>query len=147
MTTIIFIVVALAIMIAIVTLYFKPYDYGKDSARRDNIGSGSLESGDTSEDDTSEDTRWRSVKIRPGWIACKQATAIQQQIFPSREAPPLPLKGCGETDCNCHYIFDEDRRSGFDRRAEFDRLGRLLSGKREDRRRSRGRRIGDMVSA
>ncbi|HKJ53669.1 MAG TPA: hypothetical protein VKB27_19420 [Gammaproteobacteria bacterium] len=142
MTTIIFIVVALAIMIAIVTLYFKPYDYGKNSARLDNIGSGSLESGDTS-----EDTRWRSVKIRPGLIACKQATAIQQQIFPSSETPPLPLQGCGETDCNCHYIFDEDRRSGFDRRAEFDRLGRLLSGKREDRRRSRGRRIGDMVSA
>lgn len=146
MTTIIFIGVVFAIIfaitIAIVILYFKPYDYGAESAGLVNVARGSTEPGIIS-----EDTRWRSVKIRPGLIACKQATAIQQQIFPSREAPPLPLQGCGEADCSCHYIFDEDRRSGFDRRAEIDRLGRLLSGKPEDRRRSRGRRFGDMVSA
>jgi hypothetical protein len=142
MTTIILVVVALAIMIAIVILYFKPYSYGDDSTALYSV-----ELGSRAPVESSEDTLWRSVKVRPGLIACEQVTAIQRQIFPSREAPPLPLKGCAETVCSCHYIFDEDRRSGFDRRTEFDRPGRLRSARPEDRRRSPGRRIGDMASA
>jgi hypothetical protein len=141
MTTIIFFIVIAAIMISIVILYFKPYDYGDESVAVDNIKYAAVTSGDAA-----ENTRWRSVKLRPGLIACEQVTAIQQQIFLSRDAPRLPLQGCDETDCSCHYIFQDDRRSGFDRRAKFDRLGRLLSANREDRRRSPGRRLGDMVS-
>lgn len=142
MTTIVFAVVILAIMTAIVMLYFKPYDYGKDKDRYE-----SFEVDITDFEYSSEDTRWRSVQVRPGLIACEQATAIQEQVFPSRDAPPLPLSDCNETDCRCHYIFQEDRRSGLDRRAELDRLGRLLAGKDEDRRRSPGRRAGDLATA
>jgi len=142
MTTIVFVIVTLAIMIAIVILYFKPYDYGTGDDRYESITVSSNNSADTS-----EETLWRSVKIRPGLIACERAMAIRERVFLSREAPRLPLANCGEGDCRCHYIFHEDRRSGFDRRAEFDRLGHLLSGKREDRRRSTGRRVDDLVPA
>jgi hypothetical protein len=142
MTTIVFAIMILAIMIAIVIFFFKPYDYGKEEARHEGIRVGSQDPVDPS-----ADTRSRLVRIRPGLMACKQATAIGEQIFLSRDAPRLPLVNCSETDCRCHYIFQEDRRSGLDRRAELDRLGRLLLGEGEDRRRSPGRRVGDPATA
>lgn len=137
MTTIVFAIVILAVMIAIVILYFKPYDYGGGGTRYESISVGSTTS------EQSENTRWRSVTIRPGLIACEHATAIREQVFASREAPGLPLANCSEADCRCHYVFHEDRRSGLDRRAELDRL----YGRRDDRRRSPGRRVGDLATA
>ena len=129
-------------MAVIVGLLFRPYDYGasnESAARQDALPA--------VDEDENEDTRWRSVKVRPGLIACKHATDIQDFVFLSREAPELPLPYCNEADCRCHYVFHEDRRSGVDRRTQMDRLERLLSGRRDDRRRSPGRRTEDLVPA
>ena len=139
------ILLAIAVMAAmalIVALLFRPYDYGARSevaARDDAPAIGAEEDND--------ETRWRSVKVRPGLIACRHAADIQDHLFLSREAPALPLPQCSETDCSCHYVFHDDRRSGLDRRARMDRVERLLSGRRDDRRRSLGRRIGDLAPA
>ena len=135
-------IAVLGVMALIVLLLFKPYDYGAQTAvaTKDEA----LAVGAEEDDD---ETRWRSVRVRPGLIACRQATDIRDHLFLSREAPELPLPHCSETDCRCHYIFHDDRRSGLDRRAQMDRVERLLNGRREDRRRSPGRRAGDLAPA
>lgn len=141
MTSIIFGIALMCILVAVVILVFKPYDYGASVTKFKKIG----ETNDTT--DLSENTRWRSCKIRPGLIACKRVASLSGQVFLSKEAPQLPLPNCTERDCHCHYVFLDDRRSGLDRRAEFERLGKRLSGRESDRRRSPGRRLDDPMPA
>ena len=140
MTSIFLAIAALGVMAVIVFLLFRPYDYGAGHEAPADAAGGAV-------GNDSDDTRWRSVKVRPGLIACRYATDLQDHVFLSREAPELPLPNCGERDCRCHYVFHDDRRSGIDRRAQLDRLERLLSGRRDDRRRSPGRRASDLVPA
>lgn len=121
-------------------LVFKPYDYGASLQKFKKIGT------DEGTDDTSVDTKWRSVKIRPGLIACERATKMEGRIFLSREAPRLPLENCTEKDCHCHYIFLDDRRSGSDRRLEFDKLGDFLPTYPSERRQLPGRRLADLAA-
>ncbi len=131
----------MCILFAVVMLVFEPYDYGREVTRFKKIGNIS------NEPDSSADTRWRSVKIRPGLIACERVDSLNGQVFLSRDAPELPLANCTEADCHCHYVFLDDRRSGIDRRANLDRLGEFLSISERDRRRSSGRRTGDLAPA
>lgn len=141
MTSIIFGIGLLCILVAVVILVFKPYDYGASVTRFRKIG-------DSAADPHKEsDTRWRSVKIRPGLIACERIASLDGQVFLSREAPELPLANCTGADCRCHYLFLDDRRSGIDRRAQLERLGEFLSSSDRDRRRSPGRRAGDLAMA
>jgi hypothetical protein len=140
MSTILFVCAIICVLTAIVMLVFKPYDYGKSVTHFNKIGS----SADTT--DTSSETRWRSVRIRPGLMTCASANAISDQVFLSRDAPPLPLEGCGEKDCNCHYIFLDDRRSGSERRIDLGLLVELFPDDGGERRQLRGRRLADLAA-
>lgn len=140
MSSLLFAIIILCIMVAIIMLVFKPYDYGASLQKFKKIGN------PDSTDDSSSDTKWRSVKIRPGLITCERATNLEGQIFLSKEAPALPLDNCSEEDCHCHYIFLDDRRSGLDRRIELARLGNLLPGFANERRQLQGRRFADMAA-
>jgi len=131
----------MCILVAVVILVFKPYDYGASVTQIRKIGSLNDES------DTAFDTKWRSVRIRPGLIACDRVANLTGQVFLSQEAPELPLANCGERDCRCHYVFLDDRRSGIDRREELARLGEFLSSSARDRRLNPGRRTGDLMPA
>ncbi len=140
MSAILFAVIAFALLVLVVVFMFRPYDYGA-SLRIDRIVS------DEVPIDDSADTKWRSVKVRPGLNACKRVEQISDQLFLSREAPVLPLPYCTEPECRCHYLFMDDRRSGLDRRVEMANLGYVFAGSGNDRRRSPGRRAGDLATA
>jgi hypothetical protein len=55
---------------------------------------------------------YHAVEVVPGRDACPEAQALQGQRFLSREAPSLPLAGCGSLQCTCRYEHHEDRRKG-----------------------------------
>ena len=138
LNTIIFTIGILAILAAMIILLFKPYDYGAEAQHFSKIAD---------RDDHAEqnaDTRYRSVQVRPGLISCERVASISGELFLSREAPALPLPNCTEASCNCHYVFQDDRRSGLDRRAEMAKLRKKLLPE-FDRRRSPGRRTGDLL--
>ena len=141
MTAVVFGIGLMCILVAVVILVFKPYDYGASVAQFKKIGN----TNDGPEEDF--DTKWRSVRIRPGLIACRHVADLKGQVFLSRDAPELPLASCAERDCRCHYVFLDDRRSGIDRRVELGRLGEFLSSSERDRRRTAGRRTGDLAPA
>ncbi len=138
LTSLIFAFGLLGISLIVIILVFRPYDYGADVQHIKKIGDGDKGS------DGNADTRYRSVRVRPGLIACDRVAGISDQLFLSREAPELPLPNCTEANCNCHYVFLDDRRSGLDRRAEMAKLGKKLLPE-FDRRRSPGRRAGDLL--
>lgn len=138
MTYVIFGIVLMCILFVIVTLFFKPYDYGASVAKFKKIGT---------DEEPSTDTQWRSVKIRPGLIACDRVTSLAGQVFLSKEAPELPLPNCTERDCRCHYVFLDDRRSGIDRRSELEQLEQYPASSEGDRRSSPGRRFDDPLPA
>ncbi len=138
MTYIIFGIVLMCILFVIVTLFFKPYDYGASVAKFRKIGADKEPSGDT---------QWRSVKIRPGLIACDRVATLAGKVFLSKEAPELPLANCTERDCRCHYVFLDDRRSGIDRRSELEQLEEYPGSSEGDRRRNAGRRTNDPLPA
>jgi hypothetical protein len=88
-------------------------------------------------------SRFHAVTIVPGRHACAEARALLDQRFLSRDAPPLPLQGCGTPQCECRYGHYDDRRKG-NRRAHD--LGVSIDGYEgsEQRRPSkRGRRQTD----
>jgi hypothetical protein len=91
-----------------------------------------------------KDTSHHAVGIAPGPRCCAQARALQGQRFLSRDAPPLPLRGCNCADCSCRYEHHDDRRAR-PRRARD--MGVAVDGWIEEDRRepqkSRGRRKAD----
>ena len=87
--------------------------------------------------------RFHAVTVVAGPRACAEAKALAGQRFLSREAPSLPLRGCGSTQCECHYEHYDDRRKG-GRRAHD--LGVSIDGyEGADKRKApkRGRRQAD----
>ena len=56
-----------------------------------------------------------AVVVVPGRHACNEAVALRGRRFLSREAPVLPLAGCGSAQCECRYEHHDDRRKGFRR--------------------------------
>jgi hypothetical protein len=140
MSSILFAIVILSMLVAIIMLVFKPYDYGENVQRFKKI-----ENPDK-RDKKSEDTKWRSVKIRPGLIACARVADMTGQIFLSQQAPSLPLENCTEKDCRCHYIFLDDRRSGTDRRIEMGKLAEFVPNMGINRRSIAGRRATDLAA-
>ncbi len=140
LTTIIFMIGILAILAALIILLFKPYEYGASVQHFEKI------SDRGNEPDDGADTRYRAVQVRPGLIACDRVASISGELFLSREAPELPLPNCTEATCTCHYVFQDDRRSGLDRRVELAKLRKKLLPE-FDRRRSPGRRANDLLPA
>jgi hypothetical protein len=87
--------------------------------------------------------RFHAVTIAAGPRACPAALMLRDQRFLSRDAPPLPLKGCSCAKCECHYEHHDDRRKS-GRRARD--LGVSLDGYTENEKRrgaKRGRRTSD----
>ncbi len=125
--------------IALMWFLFRPYDYGTGEQKALNLG------GRQANLNPAEDTEWRSARIRPGLSCCAMVKSLEGQVFLARDVPKLPLSYCSEARCSCHYLFEADRRSGLDRRAELARVGARLTGL--DRRHSPGRRVGDLVPA
>ena len=62
---------------------------------------------------------FHAVSIKPGAYACRAANEIAGRRFLSTEAPNIPLPGCNASECDCHFIHHNDRRSGKDRRSPF----------------------------
>jgi len=56
-----------------------------------------------------------AVVVVPGRHACAEAYALRERRFLSREAPVLPLAGCGSLKCECRYEHHDDRRKGLRR--------------------------------
>jgi len=56
-------------------------------------------------------TAHHAVSVAPGRRCCALAREVCGERFLSREAPPLPLKGCTQPECTCRYIHHEDRRA------------------------------------
>ena len=56
-----------------------------------------------------------AVVVVPGRHACDEAYALRHRRFLSREAPVLPLAGCGSRQCECRYEHHDDRRKGLRR--------------------------------
>lgn len=55
-------------------------------------------------------TTHHAVSVVPGPRCCDEVRELRGQRFLSREAPQLPLKGCGRADCTCRYEHYQDRR-------------------------------------
>ena len=137
----IFLSIVILLLLAGLILYgFKPYDYGGSKRHvrkpeRSNPGAGKP-----------SDARWRSVKIRPGAAPCRAITEVTGRIFLAQDAPSLPLQNCSKENCQCRYVFLEDRRSGDDRRLELGRFGDMMPGYASDRRHVPGRRYADLAA-
>ncbi len=50
--------------------------------------------------------------------ACEAVKKLEGKRFLAKEAPPLPLPGCGAAHCRCRYVHFRDRR-GDDRRSLY----------------------------
>lgn len=83
-------------------------------------------------------TAFHAVSIVPGPRCCAPARELVGRRFLSREAPVLPLAGCGN-DCTCRYEHHEDRRRN-SRRARD--LGVAVDGWVEEERREDGKGRG-----
>jgi len=140
MISIILTIVIICLLATLIMYGFRPYDYG-GSVRRFKKPATTVD-----RTDRSSDTRWRSVKIRPGTAPCRSIAEITGQIFLAPDAPSLPLKNCTKENCQCRYVFLEDRRSGDDRRLDFDRFGDFIPTYKSDRRRESGRRYADLAA-
>jgi hypothetical protein len=55
--------------------------------------------------------RFGAVEIRIRHGACEAARALEGQRFLSRDAPALPLPGCGAPQCSCTFAKLSDRRT------------------------------------
>ena len=79
---------------------------------------------------------FHAVAIKPTNGCCGAAQALKGKRFLSAEAPKVPLRECTAPTCTCTYQHYDDRRSGVDRR-------QVAGHPRDERRRSRGRRVED----
>ncbi|MDP9008552.1 MAG: hypothetical protein M3N91_07580, partial [Pseudomonadota bacterium] len=61
---------------------------------------------------------WHAVAIVPCTRACTSARGAASKRYLSQEAPGLPLSGCTERACTCHYRHYEDRRSSLRRTSD-----------------------------
>jgi hypothetical protein len=87
------------------------------------------------------------VAVAPGNQDCDARQAIDGKRFLSADAPPLPLPGCQQAHCQCHYEHYEDRRvPGSDRRARYGLTEELYGhfGETNKRLMPKGRRRSDM---
>lgn len=60
---------------------------------------------------------YRAVALRTQGAACRAARALAGKRMLIAEAPPLPLPGCTQANCACHYKHHADRRREEPRRA------------------------------
>ncbi len=64
-------------------------------------------------------SKYHNVSIRYYHAnACEAVTKHEGKRFLSKEAPRLPLPGCGAAHCRCQYVHFKDRRED-DRRSSY----------------------------
>ena len=88
---------------------------------------------------------WRAVSCEGS--GCSVVQELRGKRFLEREAPSLPLPGCGAAHCNCRYVhYDDRRRHQTDRRSLYGVKAELfeVSGQ-EERRQRHGRRSTDLA--
>jgi len=85
---------------------------------------------------------YHAVSIAPGVGACDAVLALGDKRFLSREAPRLPLPGCGTANCACRYQHHEDRRRSPRRATDTGQAAPIWRG-RERRASAGGRRFDD----
>lgn len=83
---------------------------------------------------------YHAVSIEPGVRACAEARSRDGKRYLSATAPMLPLRGCTQPTCQCHYVHYKDRRSQQDRRVNFVNPHAHTMN---ERRHGTGRRIND----
>ena len=64
-------------------------------------------------------SKYHAVSVKPGAYACSAANNIAGQRFLASQAPSLPLPECDASECDCHFVHHNDRRTGKDRRSPF----------------------------
>ena len=64
-------------------------------------------------------SKFHAVSVKPGAYACSAANNIAGQRFLASQAPSLPLPECDASECDCHFVHHNDRRTGKDRRSPF----------------------------
>ena len=64
-------------------------------------------------------SKYHAVSVKPGAYACSAANNIAGQRFLASKAPSLPLPECDASECDCHFVHHNDRRTGKDRRSPF----------------------------
>jgi hypothetical protein len=138
MSSILFATVIICVLVAVVVLFYQPDGYGQTMVRFKKIGG-------TKTTDKAIDTKWRLVKIRPGLMSCTSVTATTGKVFLSRDTPQLPLEDCKQKDCNCHYVFLDDRRRDSNRRIDLSRLGDIFPNYETERRLIPDRRLVDLA--
>jgi hypothetical protein len=84
-----------------------------------------------------------AVVVVPGRHACAEAYALRTRRFLSREAPVLPLPGCGSAQCECRYQHHDDRRKGLRRARDLAVSIDGHDGAEQRDRSKRGRRKAD----
>jgi hypothetical protein len=84
-----------------------------------------------------------AVVVVPGRHACAEAYAVRNRRFLSREAPVLPLPGCGSAQCECRYEHHDDRRKGLRRAHDLAVAIDGHEGVEQRDRTKRGRRKAD----
>jgi len=77
--------------------------------------------------------------------ACREARSLARHRFLAREAPALPLAGCGSAACACRYAHHDDRRIELRRACDEWRAEPPYAG--AERRLHRGRRRRDLAWA
>ena len=60
---------------------------------------------------------YQAVSIAQNPDSCMAARRLAEQRFLAPQAPALPLPGCDQPHCMCHYAYHDDRRELGDRRA------------------------------
>ena len=64
-------------------------------------------------------SKYHAVSVKPGAYACSAANTIAGERFLASQAPSLPLPDCDASECECHFVHHNDRRTGKDRRSPF----------------------------
>lgn len=64
-------------------------------------------------------SKYHAVSVKPGTYACSAANNIAGERFLASQAPSLPLPDCDASECECHFVHHNDRRTGKDRRSPF----------------------------
>lgn len=87
--------------------------------------------------------KFHAVMVEPGPRSCPHAKALVGQRFLSSEAPPLPLKNCDMSQCECRYAHYDDRRKGTRRARDMAVAIDGFEGVERRTKESRGRRKTD----
>jgi hypothetical protein len=102
-------VLLLLVVGLLIAWYFYRQGLDKPEERKDRRISPALKNG----------SRFHAVSVKPGAYSCSAANNIAGERFLASQAPSLPLPDCDASECECHFVHHNDRRTGKDRRSPF----------------------------